>query len=264
MKALTLSCLMFWAMVSTAYAQAVSQDEANAANNPLAATGNVSLQDFYVPSVKGLPERDANQLLLRGTLPHDLFGAPQIMRFTAPIVTAPSLPTGDETGLGDLSMFDLFLFKGGPGVELGIGPLLVMPTASDDALGQGKWQAGLSGVVVAPQSWGLLAALVTYQQSFAGDDDRSEVRQLAVQPIVTYNLSGGFYLRSSGSASFEFEQGNHFIPVGLGAGKVWSVAPGTRLNTFIEPQYTVWQEGEGTPKWQVLAGISLQFPIGSR
>ena len=177
-------------------------------------------------------------------------------------MTAPTLPNGDETGIGDISLFDLFLFKAGAGLELGVGPVLVIPTAEEDVLGQGKWQAGISTVAIAPQKWGLLGALVIYQQSFAGDDDRHDVQQLSVQPFVIYNLPHGYYLRSSGIATFEFEQDNHDIPIGLGVGKVWLLSSGATLNTFAGPQYTVWQEGTGTPKWQIFAGINMQFPIG--
>jgi hypothetical protein len=247
---------------STAQAQSVSGEATNEANNPLTPKITLNLQDYYIPSIKGLPERDSNQFLLRGVMPHKAFGAPQILRATVPIVTAPTLPNGDETGIGDISLFDLFLFKAGPGIEMGVGPVLVIPTAEDDALGQGKWQAGVSAVAIAPQKWGLLGALVIYQQSFAGDDDRSDVQQLSVQPFVIYNLPQGYYLRSTGTANFEFEQDNHYVPIGLGLGKVWLLDGGVTMNTFVEPQYTVWQEGTGTPKWQVFAGVNFQFPIG--
>jgi hypothetical protein len=77
--------------------------------------------------------------------------------------------------LGDINVFDLFLFKAGP-VELGVGPQLTFPSATDDRLGTGKWQAGAAVAVIAPQAWGLLGGLLTYQHSFAGDDDRPTQR----------------------------------------------------------------------------------------
>jgi hypothetical protein len=141
--------------------------------------------------------------------------------------------------------------------------LLVAPTASDDVLGSGKWQAGPAVAVVAPQKWGLAAALVQHQQSFAGDEDRPDVSLLTVQPILTYNLPQGWYLRSSGIWNFDFVNDNYFIPVGLGAGKVWKVDKGTTANLFIEPQYTIWEDaGPGIPRWQIFVGFNLQFAVG--
>jgi len=38
--------------------------------------------------------------------------------------------------------------------------------ATNDRLGTGKWQAGAATAAIAPQPWGLLGALVTYQHSY--------------------------------------------------------------------------------------------------
>jgi hypothetical protein len=147
---------------------AQTAQEVNEANNPLTPKITVNLHNFYVPSYYGLPDSDSNTGLLRGVLPHRLFGWPQILRASIPIVTSPDEPLGSTTGLGDINMFDLFLFKAG-GVELGFGPQLTIDSATDNRLGTGKWQAGAAGVVIAPQPWGLIGGLVTYQHSFAGE-----------------------------------------------------------------------------------------------
>lgn len=77
-------------------------------------------------------------MLLRGTVPHKLFGLPQIVRCTMPVATTPNVqPDGTKTGLGDLNLFNLFLLKG-LGMELGIGPQLTIPTATRDQTGTGK------------------------------------------------------------------------------------------------------------------------------
>lgn len=70
----------------------------------------------------------ANSFLLRGVMPHKLFGWPQILRATVPVVTSPD--PRSTSGLGDINMFDLFLSKAG-GVELGIGPQFTMDSATD-------------------------------------------------------------------------------------------------------------------------------------
>jgi hypothetical protein len=229
----------------------------NEANNPLTPKITINLQDYYIPSFKGLPGRDANQFLLRGLIPLNLFDTPQLLRFTLPVANAPTFPSGSDTGLGDLTLIDLFLIPGKP-VSFGIGPVLVAPTASTDALGSGRWQTGAAAVAIAPQSWGLLGGLVIYQHSFARDDGRDSVNLLTVQPIVNVNLSEGFYLRSSAIWNFDFEHDTRYIPVGLGLGKVWQVGK-TTVNAFLEPQYTVWRNGDGVPRWQVFGGVNFQF-----
>jgi hypothetical protein len=66
-------------------------------------------------------DSDSNTGLLRGVLPHKLFGWPQILCAMVPIVTSPDEPLGSTTGLGDINIFDVLLFRVG-GLELGFGP----------------------------------------------------------------------------------------------------------------------------------------------
>lgn len=251
-------------MLSTASPTAAQQthDAVNEANNPLTPKITINLQDYFIPSFIDTPrDPHANQFLIRGLIPSDMFGLPQLLRFTLPIATSPDDPSGYITGLGDLTLMDLFILPKHGDVTLGAGPLLVVPTATDESLGSGKWQAGAAGVVVAPQKWGLLGGLVTYQTSFAGDGDRDDVDLFTFQPILNINLSDGWYLRSSATWNFNLQNGKSYIPVGAGVGKVFQLDKGITMNAFVEPQYTIWHYGVGAPRWQIFAGINFQFPI---
>ena len=235
----------------------------NDANNPLTPKITLNLHDYYIPDFIGVPQDvHANQFLLRGLVPSDAFGLPQLMRFTLPVATSPEAGGGYVGGIGDLTLIDLFVLPKVGDMTFAAGPVLVLPTATEDELGSGKWQAGAAGVVVAPQSWGLLGGLVTYQTSFAGSDLREDVNLLTVQPIVNINLDQGFYLRSSATWNFNMESGASYIPVGFGVGKVFQLDKGITMNAFIEPQYTVWHDKPGAPRWQIFAGVNFQFPIG--
>jgi hypothetical protein len=249
-----------WAQNTTVQSSETAGD-VNAANNPLTPKITLNLQDYFLPDLNRLDDRSANQFLLRGLIPSDLFGVPQLIRFTLPIATSSTFPSGSDTGLGDLTLFDLVVFRA-KGAIFGAGPLLVAPIASSRSLGTGQWQAGGAGVVVIPKAWGQLAVLATYQHSFAGDDSRPIAQLITAQPIITYNLSDGVYLRSTGT--WNFDLGNHtsYIPLGFGAGKVWAFGHGNTVNAFIEPQYSVFRSGVGVPVWQIFAGVNFQFAIG--
>jgi hypothetical protein len=247
-------------VVAPLTALAQSTEQMNDANNPLTPTITTNLQDQWAPQLYD-SDNSTNSLLLRGVLPHLLGGVPQILRATLPVTTAPSTSgNGNTTGLGDLNAFDLAIFKEA-GLILGIGPQLTIPTASDHALGTGKWQAGLAAVAVAPQAWGHLGALVTWQHSFAGESDRPTQNNLSVQPLFIYNLPQGVYLRSTAVWNFDLARDNYVIPVGAGLGKVFVQSDGTTINVFAEPQWTVAHHGAGQPKFQLFAGVNLQFPI---
>lgn len=257
---LTGSAALVAALPLVAMAQSPSSDEMNASNNPLTPSVALNLQDDYVGRYYGLGDEDGNSLLLRGAIPHKLFGLPQLMRATLPIVTTPHIGNQDsETGLGDLNVFDLFLMKSGQ-VEYGFGPQLTIPTASKDETGTGKWQAGLAAMAIAPQRWGLLGALVTWQAAFAGDSDREHQNNLQAQPFYIYNMPQGWYFRSTATWNFNLKTNDYYIPFGAGIGKVWKSGK-TTLNLFAEPQWTVAHDGDGQPKFQVFMGLNLQFPL---
>ena len=253
---LTVGCLV----LSPSSLRAQTTDQVNASNSPLTPTLGANLQNLWAPDLYG-SDASTNAALLRGVLPHLLGGVPQILRATLPIVTAPSASgSGNTTGLGDLNLFDVVLFKEGS-AAFGVGPQLTLPTATDRVLGTGKWQAGLATIVIAPQKWGLMGALVTWQHSFAGPSDRPTQNNALVQPIFIYNLPQGVYLRSTAVMTFAFAQNTYFIPLGAGVGKVWAQPDGTTINLFAEPQWTVAHHGVGQPKFQLFAGVNMQFPI---
>ncbi len=254
--ALCLAATCFCAAATEAFAQEVSQNEVN---NPLTPKNTIFLQNYYGSDLAGIQDKDANKFQLQGLFPHQIGGPDQLFRFTLPLATAPT-EAGQATDLGDLTLLDVFPFHAG-GVELGIGPLFVLPTATDRATGAGKWQAGAAGVLIAPQTQGLLGALVTYQHSFAGPPSRADVSLMTVQPLIIYNLPQGWYLRSSAIWVLDFVGDSSYVPIGFGLGKVIQTS-GPTVNVYLEPQVTAWKaDGLGIPKWQILGGVTLQFPI---
>lgn len=251
--------LLAASMTSAVCAHADNAETANKSNNPLNLAPGMNLQDYYTPKFYD-SNIHSNDVLLRGTLPiapNDFIGVPQLLRATAPISTRPDPHGGYSTGEGDLNVFDIFLLKT-DGVQLGIGPMITAPTADQDELGTGKWQAGLAAIAIDSSPRGLLGALVQYQSSFAGDNDRAHVESATFQPFVIHNLEAGWYLRSTATWTFDLKNDTHYIPLGLGAGKVWK--SGTNiLNAFFEPQWTVEHKGDGLAQFTLLAGINVTF-----
>jgi hypothetical protein len=196
-------------------------------------------------------------------VPIDAFGFHQFLRTILPINTTASVQGGPNTGVGDLTIYDWVLFKE-HGTTVGVGPLIAAPTARGEAYGSGKWQAGAAGLVVAPRNWGILALVATYQHSFSGNSSSPVGQLTSVQPFVIRDLHRGFYLRSSGAWTFDTFHHVKDIPLGFGVGKVWKGSNGDIANFYIEPQYSVFQSGVGSPRWQVFAGTTFKFPTGKR
>lgn len=240
-------------------ANAQSADDTNKSNNPLNLAPSLNFQNYYTPKLFGTGAH-TNDFLVRPTLPiapGDWVGVPQILRTTLPVSTRPQADGSYKTGLGDLNVFDIFLLKQGE-IDVGIGPLLTLPTATSQELGAGKWSGGLAAVAVQTGKEGLLGGLVQWQHSFAGQSQRDTVHTATLQPFIIRNLPQGWYLRSTGIWTFDLQRNDYYIPLGLGAGKAWRV--GNKIfNAFVEPQWTIAHRGEGLPQFTVFAGINITF-----
>jgi len=240
-----------------------AQEEDNSAaqaNNPLANMTAFNLQNYYMGDLSGTDET-ANQFWLRFAKPISIGDTSWLMRASLPINTFPTSPNGDKkTGVGDLNIFAAYLIDtGNPAVSFGFGPQITMPTASNDALGSEKWSAGFANVLFNASSAKFqYGYLLTWQASFAGDDDRSDVNMGAFQPFAFYQLGQGTYLRAAPIWQYNFENNDYNVPLGIGIGQVLKKDK-TVYNIFIEPQFSVAHEGTGQALWQVFVGFNMQF-----
>ncbi|HEY2117602.1 MAG TPA: hypothetical protein VGH37_00320, partial [Candidatus Acidoferrum sp.] len=69
-----------------------------------------------------------------------------------------------------------------------MGPALVIPTATNTILGQGKFSIGPSIVLLAQPGHWTLGVLANNVWSVAGDGSRPAVNQFLLQYFINYNL----------------------------------------------------------------------------
>lgn len=234
--------------------------DAAQANNPLANTTAFNLQNYYIGELTE-SEDDANQFWFRYAKPFSVGESSWLLRASLPVNSFPTPSSGkNETGLGDLNLFSAYLIDtGNPAVSFGFGPQLSIPTASKDYLGSDKWSAGLVNVLFNANSAKFqYGYLLSWQHSIAGEDDRPDVNVAALQPFAFYQLGNGTYLRLAPIWAFNLENDNYSVPMGVGLGKV--IKKGKIVyNIFVEPQFSIADQGSGQPKWQVFVGLNLQF-----
>jgi hypothetical protein len=188
-----------------------------------------------------------------------------ITRTILPIINQPSPAPGipSEFGLSDLNM-SLFFSPRKPGAIIwGVGPILTFPTATDSALGSGKWSMGPAGVVLTMRGPWVLGALVNQQWSVAGDSDRRSVSQMLIQPFVNYNLPHGWVLTTSPTitANWMADSGNQWtVPLGGGFGKLWRIgAVGLPVNTSLQAYYNV-AKPQGAADWSIRFTVQFILP----
>jgi hypothetical protein len=186
-----------------------------------------------------------------------------ITRTIMPVICQPELGPGlrEQSGLGDIQ-FTTFFSPAQPGKWMwGVGPIFQFPSATDEVLGQGKWCAGPSAVVLRSQGPWLYGALINNVWSFAGDDDRSNVNQMILQPFVNYNLPKGWYVSSAPilTANWQADSDQRWVvPLGAGVGKIFKLGK-QPVNASVQGYYNVVHPDDG-PDWQLRAQLQLLFP----
>ena len=250
------SAVVASAQESSSISEEEAVEDAAQANNPLADIRAFNIQNYYIPEISGPVESTANNFVLRYAQP---FGS-WLMRASLPFLRVPTGTTTTESGVGDLDVFFAYLFDtGNPGRSFGVGPQLVFDTASEDATGSGKTQAGVAAVYFDATSpafqWG---GLLTYRTDIAGDSSRPDTSVLAAQPFYFFQLGNGNYIRGAPIWVFDLENDTYHVPFGLGFGRV---VPTEKIvfNFFVEPQFTILSEGDGQPEFQLFMAINMQF-----
>jgi hypothetical protein len=256
-----ISTFIFLLTSTLAFAQEPSgASDAAQANNPLANMTAFNVQQYFIGELTE-SDQSANQFWLRYAKPFAISDTKWLLRASLPINSYPVGTNGvTETGLSDLNLFSAYLIDmGNPAISFGLGPQLTVPSATEDVLGSEKWSAGLVNVLFNAESKVLqYGYLLSWQTSFAGNSDRSDVNVAAFQPFMFYQLGAGAYLRGAPIWVYNLENDDYSVPLGIGIGQVIKQGK-TVYNVFVEPQFSVTDEGAAQPEWQIFMGLNMQF-----
>lgn len=102
--------------------------------------------------------------------------------------------SGTVNGMSDISQS--FYFSPDKPTEngwiWGVGPTLLIPSASDDLLGSEKWAAGPTGVILKQEGHWTYGVLASQTWSFSGDDDREDINSIYFDIWLAYSTDNGY------------------------------------------------------------------------
>jgi hypothetical protein len=143
----------------------------------------------------------------------------------------------------------------------GFGPAFVVPTATGDSLGQGKFSIGPSMVLLTqPRRW-TLGVLVNNVWSVAGSGSRPDVNQMVLQYFVNYNLKKGWYTSISPIMTADWQKNSGSIwtvPVGGGIGQVTKLGP--QPVNLLAQFYGNAVHPSGASSWNMRLQVVFLFP----
>jgi len=156
----------------------------------------------------GIPpsNRVGNGLVLAPTIPFLFDGGWSVLtRASIPVVVtvpfaseAAPPSTGRTTGFGDIGLellgHKMLRGKKRQFYDLGLGPFVGFPSASDDLLGTGRWRLGPEiALAISARHW-VTVLIVRNEWSVGNGSNRADVNQLWLQSFLFCNLPKLFYL----------------------------------------------------------------------
>lgn len=219
-------------------------------SNPVAALISVPLQ--YNHDLNIGPERDGERstLNIQPVIPVEINEKWNLIsRTIVPLISQRSVfpGAGSQSGTGDIVASAFLSPKAATsrGWIWGAGPVLLLPSGSDDLLTSDKWGAGPTGLVLKQQGGWTYGALANHIWSFAGSDTRADVNATFLQPFLAYGTKTAWTYTVNLESTYDWEGGQWSVPVHVLASKVTRI--GGQL-VSIGGGLRYWADGpEGAP-----------------
>lgn len=223
--AATISMVILLAMSQSGYSAddvvsvAVGEERlAKQLANPVSALIRVPFELNHDASIGPKDKGDRFTLNIQPVVPISLSDDWNLISLTIlPVISQNDIipGSGRQTGIGDIVQSLLFTPKAptDSGWILGVGPVFLFPTGSDNLLTTDKWGAGPTAVALRQQGPWTYGGLVNHLWSFAGKDARSDVNATFMQPFVTYTNKDAMSITGSTEATYDWESEQWAVPV---------------------------------------------------
>jgi hypothetical protein len=169
--------------------------------------------------------------------------------------------SGDQFGLGDITQ-SLFFSPVKPtagGLIWGVGPVFLIPTATDDLLGGEKWGGGPTGVVLKQSGPWTVGLLANHIWSFAGDDDRNDINSTFLQPFFAYTTPTAWTYSFNTETIYDWDGEEWSVPLNVQVSKVLKFGK-QRVSLFAGARYWADSTENGPDGWGLRFGMSLLYP----
>jgi hypothetical protein len=252
---------------TSALSQDNSEDLAKKLSNPVADLISIPFQFNYNGGIG--PEEDGEQYYMNFqpvvplTINEDWN---LISRTIIPVVYQSDVfpGAGTQFGLGDTTQsFFLSPTQSIGGFTWGVGPVLGIPTASDDLLGTGKVSVGPTAVALWQGHGFTIGALANHLWSVTGPDDRPDVSTTFLQPFVAYTTKDAWTFTLNTESTFNWETSDWTVPINFQVSKIVKFGE-LPVSLFAGARYYVTSPDEiGPTGWGARWGLTILLPKGA-
>ena len=228
--------------------QGKDADLAQELTNPLADLMTIPIQMNYDRDIGPRDDGWKLQTNVQPVIPFHLNPAWNLIsRTILPVIYQDDIApgAGSQFGLGDLNL-SLFFSPKKPtsgGLLWGIGPVFLLPTATDSLLGAEKWGAGPTAVALTMRGPWTLGALANHVWSFAGDSDRQDISSTFIQPFAAYTWPSAWTVSMQSESTYNWKTEKWSVPVNAAVSKLVKLG---KLPVSLQAGVGYWAESPET------------------
>jgi hypothetical protein len=188
-----------------------------------------------------------------------------IVRTIVPIIDQSDViaPNTSQAGLSDITQSFFFSPKKPVGgMIVGVGPVFLYPSATDDLLGSEKWGAGPTIVLLKQQGPWTVGLLFNHIWSFAGEDHRDYVSSTFLQPFIAYATKTKTTFTLNTESTYDWHNEQWTVPINFLVSQLIRVG---KLPVQLGLGAKVYAEGpSGAPEWGIRFVVTPLFPTGGK
>ena len=209
----------------TLSAEQSAEELAKKLANPIASLISLPMQLNYDQDIGPTDSGERWQLNVQPVIPFELSKDWNVIsRTILPIISQDEVSpgAGSQFGTGDI-LQSLFFSPKAPtssGWIWGAGPVLLIPTGSNDRLTADKWGMGPTAVALKQEGPWTYGALANHIWSFDGNDDRSDISSTYVQPFLAYATPTGVTYSVNTESTYNWKNSQWSVPVNVVVTKI--------------------------------------------
>ena len=187
-----------------------------------------------------------------------------VSRLTLPIIDQRNIiPGTSQNGLGDTVERLLFspARSNALGVNWGLGPAFLLPTATNDHLGLDRWGTGPAMALNWHQeAW--TASILAYQIFSVAGGGSSSIDTVTIQPSLSYVFPTATTLTLSSDSSYDWRGGQYTCPVNMTVYQLTHI--GDQLVNFGAGIRYYVARPAGAPEWGLRCSMTFLCPMPSK